>query len=99
MKRTYNSTLFLSPEELQKATVKLFITDGVKWEVKGLDEETEVTYTGLKQWSIVDGDDATQIEADFCGKLIDEYHEYLVLEFVDGTEATFRNSHVDMFIR
>lgn len=97
MKRTYNSTLFLSPEELQKATVKLFITDGVKWEVKGLDEETEVTYTGLKQWSIVDGDDAAQIEAE--ADCVDEYHEYLVLEFVDGTTATFRNSHVDMFIR
>ena len=94
MKRTYNRTLFLSPEELQEATVKLIVSEGVKWVNPG--EETEVTFTGLKQWSIVSDEDAAQIEAD---GLVDEYHEYLVLEFVDGDTATFRNSHVDMFIR
>ena len=96
MKRTYNRTMFITAEELQKATVRLYVTKGLKWEDN---DETEITYTGLKQWSIVDGDDAKQLEAETDGTCIDENHEYLVLEFVDGTEATFRNSHVDMVIR
>lgn len=95
MKRTYNSTFTMSNEELQKATVRLYITEGVKWEDR---KETKVEYTGLKQWSIVNGYDALQIEAESDGTCVDEEHEYLVLEFVDGTTATFRNSHVDMFI-
>ena len=97
MKRTYNCMMTMTNEELQKATVKLYITEGVKWNNPG--EEKEVKYTGLKSWSIVDGEDAAKIEAESDGSCIDEYHEYLVLEFIDGTTATFRNSHVDMFIR
>lgn len=96
MKRTYTRTMFMTNEELQKATVKLFITEGLKWEDAN---EKEVKYTGLKSWSIIDGEDAKQIEAETDASCIDENHEYLVLEFVDGTTATFRNSHVDMFIR
>lgn len=29
---------------------------------------------------------------------IDEYHEYLVLNFENGTTITFGNFHVDMFL-
>ena len=28
---------------------------------------------------------------------VDEYAEYAILTFADGTTATFRNSHVDIF--
>lgn len=97
MKKTYTSTMFLTEEELQKATVRLFITEGVKWENPG--KRIEVRYSGLKSWSIVNGEDAEIIESETDASCIDKNHEYLVLEFVDGTTATFRNSHVDMFIR
>ena len=97
MIKTYDRTMMMTNEELQKATVKLYISEGVKW--NNPSEEKEVKYTGLKRWSIVNGEDAVKIEAESDGSCIDEYHEYLVLEFVDGSIATFRNSHVDMFIR
>lgn len=96
MTRTYNRTMFITNEELSKVKVTLYITEGLKWED---DNETEVIYTGLKQWSIVDGEDAVKLEAETDGTCIDENHEYLVLEFVDGSTATFRNSHVSMFLR
>lgn len=96
MKKTYTRTMSMNNEELQKATVKLYISDGVKWNNPG--EEKEVKFTGLKSWSIVDGEDAAKIEACLMN-CVDEYHEYLILEFVDGTTYIFRNSHVDMFIR
>ena len=97
MIKTFNAMMHMTNEQLRNATVKLFITEGVKWKNPG--EEMEVKYTGLKSWSLVSGEDAMKIEAESDGSCIDEYHEYLVLEFVDGTTATFRNSHVDMFIR
>ena len=28
---------------------------------------------------------------------VDEYGEYVILTFADGTTSTFRNSHVDIF--
>ena len=100
MTRTYERTMMI--EDLSKATVTIYLYEGCKLTAKSaedLGEEKEITYTDLKNWSIVDGEDATEIENHTDGSCIDEYHEYLVLRFVDGSEATFRNSHVDMFIR
>lgn len=98
MKTTYNRTLLKDNEALQKSKVILDITTGVKYLAEA-GEETTVTYTGLTQWSIVTGEDALEIEANLSEDEKDEFNEYLVLEFNDGTTATFRNSHVDMFIR
>ena len=96
MKNTYTRTLFIDNEELQKATVRLYIYDADKYTRHDADE-TEVTYTGLTAWDVIEGgEEAAEIESD---GLIDEHHEYLVLHFNNGTQATFRNSHVDMFIR
>lgn len=96
MKRTYTGTLMMSNERLQKQTIRIFIYDADKYTGK-ITEEKEVQYTGLTAWDIIEGgEEAEEIEAD---GLIDEHHEYLVLHFNDGTTATFRNSHVDMFLR
>lgn len=98
MIKTYERTMFI--ENLVDAKVKLYVYENSKYTGNvGEEEEKEVNYTGLKSWSIVDGDDAAAIEAKTDGSCIDENHEYLVLNFIDGTTATFRNSHVDMFIR
>lgn len=96
MIRTYDSTLFIAKEELPERKVRLYITEGLKWED---DNETEVIYTGLVRWSIVDGIDALELEEEIDWNEIDENREYLVLEFNDGTKKIFRNSHVSMFIR
>lgn len=96
MIKTYNRTMFISNEELQKVKVRLYVTEGLKWQD---DNEKEIVYTGLTKWSIVSDEDAFEIERNLHEDEKDEYHEYLVLEFNDGTTATFRNSHVDMFLR
>jgi hypothetical protein len=56
-----------------------------------------VEYKGLKEWYIITGEDAEEIEAHTDGSCIDDHHEYLELHFEDGTVSTFRNSYVDMF--
>lgn len=61
------------------------------------DNAKEVRYENIKCWEIVTGEDATEIENETDNSCIDDYHEYLVLHFVNGETATFRNSYVDMF--
>jgi len=95
MTKTFTRTMFI--ENLTEAKIVLFVTDAPKYEAK--EDGIRVEYTGVKAWSIVDGEDAKEIEADTDGSCIDENHEYLVLHFEDGETSTFRNSHVDMFIR
>lgn len=97
MKRTYTRTMFI--EDLTKATIKLYLHEATKYEAAA-DDEIKVEYTGVKAWDIIEGgEEAAQIESETDASNVDEYHEYLVLHFEDGSQATFRNSHVDMFIR
>lgn len=99
MKSTYTRTLFIDNEELQKATIKIFVHDGCKYTTKTHKILDEMRYKGLTAWDIIEGgEEAEEIEKGFDASNADEYHEYLVLHFNDGTTATFKNSHVDMFI-
>lgn len=98
MIRTYTRTLMI--KNLEDVKVRLFVHSGCKYTAKTLEdlgEETEVTYNGIKAWSIVEGgQEAEDIEAD--SDMVDEFHEYLVLHLLNGETATYRNSHVDMFL-
>jgi hypothetical protein len=97
MKNTYTRTLFI--DDLTKAEVKLYVYRGTKYDGNG-EQPIEVEYTGLKSWTLIEGGkDAEEIEAETDANSADENHEYLILNFADGTTATFRNSHVVMFIR
>ena len=57
MIKTYERTMFITNEELQKATIRLYITKGAKWEDN---EEQEITYTGLVRWSVISEEDAVE---------------------------------------
>lgn len=96
MIRTYHGTLFV--RDLRKATIEVTIYGKTKYEVQD-EEGMRITYKGVTSWDIIEGgNEAEEIEAETDGFCIDENHEYLVLHFEDGTQATFRNSHVVMFI-
>ena len=68
------------------------------YSIKDLGQTRKVKYNNITSWEIVSDIDAKEIEAETTSDGIDELHEYLVLHFEDGSESTFRNSHVDMFI-
>lgn len=105
MINTYNSTCMMSNEKLQRATIRIFVYAGDKYSdkitVEELEKDTvEVEYTGVTAWDIISGGkEAEEIESNTDESGIDEHHEYLVLHFNNGEQATFRNSHVDMFLR
>ena len=97
MKRTYTRTMMI--ENLADVKVRLYLYEGLKY-TADLEEGTELIFDGIKAWSLIEGgEEAAEIEADADSSSIDEHHEYLVLHLLDGQTATFRNSHVDMFLR
>lgn len=95
MIKTYNQTFFRSPEVIKKSEFILTIWTKCKY-----DEDSEISghdsYTNVESWQIITKEDAEELEKHFDEH--DEYHEYLILNFVDGTKSTFRNSHVDLAI-
>ena len=101
MKRSYNETWTISKEDLPKRTLRVILHDQCKYTGGHPSKEhstSEVTYTGLTSWDIIEGGpEAEQLEALFG--IEDDYHEYLILHFQDGHTATFRNSYADFFLR
>ena len=94
MKKTFNRTMFI--DNLPEAQVKVIIYDRYKYDRQSKAKE-RLYFTGLTSWdSISGGDEAKKIEADT--DMIDDYHEYLILHFQDGTKRLFCNSYVDLFI-
>ena len=53
---------------------------------------------GVISWDIITGEDVKEIESNLNDDEMDELHEYITLNFEDGSEATYRNSHCDIFI-
>lgn len=91
--KTYYGTLF--HRDLTEAKILLVFTDKTKYEKDA--EETEVSVTGVKSWTVVEGGK----EAEGCERWLnekDENDEYLVLTYADGRFDVYRNSHVAMFI-
>lgn len=81
----------------RKVTMKIY--ESVKYELTAEEAENAktVVYTDCIGFEVVGGAEAAEIEADTDGSCIDEYHEYCVLHFADGSISTFRNSHCDLF--
>lgn len=64
------------------------------------EEPTELVYkNNVIAFSVIEGgEEAAEIERFLDENQMDENHEYLVLELLDGKTATFRNSHVSLFV-
>ena len=58
------------------------------------EEEITITYEDAKGFHYVVGQEALEIEKSTDGISIDKDHVYIVIEFLDGSEATFRRSSV-----
>lgn len=92
MANIYYGTM-LNPD-LAKATIRLYIYDGNKYETP--DEGRKIEVTGVKSWTVVRDDEAKYVEA--LGVEEDEYHEYLVLNYADGRTEIYPNTKVAMFV-
>lgn len=98
MKKTYTRTMM--HKDLAKAMVTLEIYEGDKYTAKcieDLGEQSELVYKGIKDWTVVEGGAEAEAIENLYG-ICDEHHEYLIITLANGTKATFRNSHVAMFI-
>lgn len=96
MKRRYTGTLF--HPDLPLSEIEITIYERTKYE-RQVNPPKEIIYKGITAWSVIEGgEEAEEIERELDAKAADEFHEYLVLELLDGSRATFRNSHVSMFV-
>lgn len=87
--------------DITEAVFKLEISEGCKYTAEcdeDLGKIKVVEYRGVTSYDLIEGGvEADEIENETDADGIDEFHEYLVLHFTDGTTSTFRNSHVDMY--
>lgn len=94
--RTYNSTTF--HHDLTKATIKLYIHEGSKYDVLNDDNTKKVEVTGVKSWTIVEGGEEALAIENLLG-IEDKYHAYLILTYADNHTEIYENTKVEMFIR
>lgn len=75
-------------------TIKVKIYDGCKYNETSK-KIAEQTYTDIERF------DVKMISAEEIYNMgfdeTDEFNEYAIMTFTDGTTATFRNSHADFF--
>ena len=93
MKTTYHGT-FLH-RDLREAKVDLYLTDKPKYDKHA--HETKLSLNGVVAWTVVEGgEEADEIERTL--DLVDDNHEYLVIDYEDGHSETYRNSYAILFI-
>ena len=71
------------------------VYDGCKYDVTS-EKVSEIRYNDVISLDVKHISDDEIFAQGFDD--VDEYGEYTILTFADGTTATFRNSYVDMFI-
>ncbi len=103
MKRTYTGTLF-NPD-LTKAKIELYISKVNKYSrgsriyIAGEEPEDEerIILPPVKSWTIVEGGAEAEAVESIMDE-VDDNHEYLIINFANGTTEIYRNSYVTMFV-
>lgn len=81
-------------------SVELHMYKDVKYETYAkLDKVITYEAGRISSFEVLSGEKAEEFEKKIDESSFDEYHEYLILYFTDSDDiASFRNSHVDMFV-
>ena len=81
-------------------SVELHMYEDVKYETYAkLDKVITYEAGRISSFEVLSGEKAEEFEKEIDESSFDEYHEYLILYFTDSDDiASFRNSHVDMFV-
>lgn len=74
--------------------LKVKVYSGCKYDLTS-EKVTEHTYNDVTNFEVKTISDEEIYKEGFDE--VDEYKEYAIMTFADGSIATFRNSHVDIF--
>ena len=75
-------------------SLKITVYDGVKYN-DGTEKVAETIYNNVEKLEVKRMTDEEIFAQGFDE--VDEFEEYAIITFTDGTTTTFRNSHVDIF--
>ena len=81
-------------------SVELHMYDKVKYDADSEMDKKIIYEAGrISSFEVLSGEKAEEFEKEIDESSFDEYHEYLILYFAGSDDvASFRNSHVDMFV-